>query len=203
MKIKNRFQGYLPIVVDLETGGVNANTDALLEIAAIFVEMDPETNLLKPNFEDTFHTHIIPFEGAHIEHEALEINKIDPGHPFRFAESEFDVLTALFKRVNAELEKTACRRAVLVGHNAHFDLGFLHAADDRTKLYNKNPFHKFTVFDTATLGAAVYGRSVLAKALHAAKISFNKDEAHSALYDAQKTAELFCKIINGIQKSKN
>ena len=35
--IKNRFRGYLPVIIDVETAGLNAQTDALLELAAITV----------------------------------------------------------------------------------------------------------------------------------------------------------------------
>ena len=198
--IKKRFQGYLPVVVDVETGGVNANTDALLEIAAVFINMDPETGLVSPDADHPFHTHVEPFEKANIETEALEINKIKPNHPFRFAEPEDKVVAALFETVNEQLKKTGCRRAVLVGHNATFDLSFVQALAKRTKVHNDSPFHKFTVFDTATLGGVAYGRTVLAKALHEAKIPFKKEDAHSALYDTQKTAELFCKIVNMFNK---
>ena len=201
--IKKRFQGYLPVVVDVETGGVNPKIDALLEVAAVFVEMNPDTGMLTPKLDDPFHSHVTPFEGAKIENEALEINKIVPNHPFRFAEKEQVVAEALFEAINEQLRQTGCRRAVLVGHNATFDLSFVQALAKRTKLFGKIPFHKFTVFDTATLGGVAYGKTVLAKALHQAKIPFRKDEAHSALYDTQKTAELFCKIVNQFDPINN
>lgn len=191
--IKNRFQGYLPVIVDVETGGVNSNTDALLELAAVFVEMD-EHGILKPC--GTFAHHIQVFEGGKLDPEALAINQIDPYHPFRFAVPEKEALTELFTTVDEALKKDACRRAVLVGHNAHFDLHFIQAAAKRCGLSAKNPFHKFTVFDTATLGGLAFGKTVLAKALKAAQIDFDKNEAHSAIYDAERTAELFCLIVN-------
>jgi ribonuclease T len=50
----------------------------------------------------------------------------------------------------------------LVGHNAHFDLGFLQAAIARTGTKNQNPFHSFSVFDTVTLSAVMFGQTVLA-----------------------------------------
>ena len=191
--IKNRFSGYLPIVVDVETGGCNSNKDALLELAAVFVDMDDQ-GLLKTT--DTYATHIQVFEGGNLDPEALAVNQIDPYHPFRFAVPEKEALTELFSLINAALEKTACRRAVLVGHNATFDLSFIQAAAKRCGMSAQNPFHKFTCFDTATLGALAFGKTILAKALKEAKIDFDKNLAHSALYDAEKTAELFCLIVN-------
>lgn len=190
--IKKRFDGFLPVVVDLETGGVIANKHALLEIAAMRVEMDTHHHFSKGAL---FACHVEPFPKAELDPAALEINHIDPFHPFRFAIPESTALAQLFKFVNKALHETHCRRALLVGHNAHFDLGFIQAACKRCQI-NNNPFHSFSVLDTATLGGLVYGKTVLAKACDAADISFNRNEAHSAIYDVERTAELFCKILN-------
>lgn len=191
-KLRYRFDGFLPVVVDVETGGFSADTDALLEIAAILIKY--QDGQFKP--AEMFHCHILPFEGAHIDPESLVVNHIDPYHPFRFAIIEKEAIQQLFQFINAALRENQCRRAVLVGHNAHFDLGFLKKAYQRSKLNEKNPFHSFTVFDTATLSGLAYGKTVLAKALRVAGIPFDVNEAHSAIYDAQSTAELFCRILN-------
>lgn len=191
-----RFQGYLPIVLDVETGGCNPKTDALLEIGAVAIHLDPHT--LQFSRAEEFHQHVIPFENAVIEAKALEINHIDPYHPFRFAVSEKEGMHELFSWIHQLVRKSGCRRAVLVGHNAAFDLSFIQAAAKRVKLQNQTPFHRFTCFDTATLCGLMYGKTVLARALALAGIEFDKHAAHSALYDAQKTAEIFCKILNQI-----
>ena len=190
--IKKRFDGYLPVVVDLETSGVDAQKNAILEIAALTVNYN-EHGLLAPSGE--FACHVTPFEGARLDDDALKITGIDPFHPFRFDIVEMDALTQLFEFVRQALKATGCRRAVLTGHNAHFDLSFILAAAKRCKL-KETPFHAFTVFDTASLGGLMFGKTVLAKALFAARLGFNKDEAHSAIYDAAKTAALFCHIVN-------
>ncbi len=190
--IATRFRGFLPIVIDVESGGVNPQTDALLEMAAISLKMD-ETGLISP--DQTYHYHVAPFEGAKLNPEALAFNKIDPGHPFRFAQSENEVLTEFFAAIFKECQEKKCTRAVVVGHNAWFDQHFLNAAIMRCQI-KKNPFHRFTSLDTATLSALMFGQTVLAKALEAANIPFKTDDAHSALYDAQSTALLFCDIVN-------
>ena len=195
--IRKRFDGFLPVVIDVETGGANAARDALLEIGAVLVDYDAD-NRLVPTEE--FSCHVEAFEGANLDPAAMAVNKIDPHHPFRFAIGELEAMTQLFDFIRDAVKKTQCRRAVLVGHNAHFDLSFIQAAAKRCKLH-QSPLHRFTVFDTATLGALFFGKSVLAKALKAAKIDFDKNEAHSALYDAQKTAELFCQAINDLDKN--
>lgn len=191
-KIAHRFRGFLPIVVDIETGGFNCQTDALLELAAIELNYD-ENNQLKPSTEH--HYHILPFEGANLDPAALNFLNMDPTHPFRFAVEEAIALTELFAKINAAVKATHCRRAILVGHNAFFDLNFIIAASERCQLKN-NPFHRFTTLDTASLSALAYGQTVLARALKSAQIPFDIKQAHGALYDAQCTAELFCKIVN-------
>lgn len=198
MLIKKRFDGYLPIVVDIETSGVDYQKNAILEIAAVLVNYDDVGKLIPI---DNFACHVTPFEGARLDEKAMEITGIDPFHPFRFDISEHDALTQLFQFIEKALKETGCRRAVLVGHNAHFDLSFILAATKRSKIKNI-PFHAFTVFDTATLSGLVFGKTVLAKALRIARIGFDKNEAHSAIYDAKQTAELFCYIINKFPQLK-
>ena len=190
--MKDRFRGYLPVVIDMETGGFNASTDAVLELAGTFMRMDGEGKLV---VHETHAYNVAPFEGANIEQAALDFTGIDPWHPFREAVHEGDALKALFKVIRSEMKEQGCIRAVLVGHNAHFDAGFLHAAIERCDL-KRSPFHPFSYFDTATLGALAYGQTVLAKACEAAGIEFSNSEAHAADYDARKTAELFCGIVN-------
>lgn len=190
--IAYRFRGFLPVVIDVETGGFNAATDALLEIAATTIDMD-EDGMVYP--DQTHFFRVEPFAGANIEPAALEFTGIKLDHPLRMAVSEEHALTEIFKHVRKAVKSSGCKRAVLVGHNAFFDLGFLNAAVERTQL-KRNPFHPFSCFDTATLGGLAYGQTVLAKACAAAGIEFDGREAHSARYDTEKTADLFCSIVN-------
>lgn len=187
-----RFRGYLPVVVDVETGGFNSQTDALLEIAAVLIHMDEKGNLKRGR---TLHANIEPFTGANIEQEALKFNGIDPHHPFRNAKSELEALQEIFKPIRQAIKENGCKRAILVGHNAFFDLGFLNAAVERTGI-KRNPFHPFSTFDTVTLAGLALGQTVLARAAVAAGMEWNHNEAHSAIYDTEQTAELFCRIVN-------
>lgn len=190
--LSRRFRGLLPIVIDVETSGLNSATDALLEIAAVMVGMNAEGKLY---CERTYAYHVEPFAGARLEKEALEITGIDPFYPLRFAIPESQALHRVFAAIREQLEKTNCYRAVLVGHNAWFDLSFLLAAAKRSGIRN-NPFHTFTTFDTASLSAIALGETVLARAARRAHIFFDVQHAHSAIYDAERTAELFCYISN-------
>jgi ribonuclease T len=187
-----RFRGFLPVVVDVECGGFNAQTDALLEIAAVLLRSDPK-GFLYP--DKTVSTHVQPFEGANLEPASLEITGIDPWHPLRLALPEKEALQRLFKEVRRAMHENLCQRAILVGHNACFDLNFLNAATARSGIKN-SPFHPFSTLDTVTLGAVAYGQTVLARVAQAANIAWEKSEAHSAVYDAEKTAEVFCKVVN-------
>lgn len=188
----NRFRGFLPVVVDVETGGFNARTDALLEISAVMLRMTENAMLQRG---ETYTYHVKPFEGANIEPAALEVTGIDPHHPLRPALPEREALRRLFREVRTEVKAQNCSRAVLVGHNSFFDLNFLNAAVERTEI-KRNPFHPFTSFDTATLGGAALGQTVLARACEAIGLEWDAESAHSAHYDAELTADLFCTIVN-------
>ncbi len=190
--ISQRFRGYLPVVVDVETAGFNAQTDALLEIAAVILRMD-DTGDLEP--AETVSCHVMPFEGANLDPKALEFNGIDPSHPFRNALPESEALDQIFRPIRAAVKASACKRAILVGHNAFFDLGFINAAVERTG-HKRNPFHPFSTFDTVTLAGMAFGQTVLARSVIAADIAWDAGAAHSAIYDTEKTAELFCHIVN-------
>ncbi len=194
--IAQRFRGFLPVVVDVETGGFNCATDAILEIAATTLCMDDD-GILMP--EKTYSYHVHPFEGANIDQAALDFTGIDPHHPFREAQKEVTAMGELFKAVRQRVKAHGCTRAILVGHNAHFDHGFVMAAAERCGI-RRNPFHPFSVMDTATLSGLALGHTVLAKACKRAEIAFSSSEAHSAEYDAEKTAELFCHIVNRWQE---
>ncbi|MEM7377355.1 MAG: ribonuclease T [Pseudomonadota bacterium] len=190
--LANRFRGFLPVVVDVETGGFESATDALLEIAAVVIGLD-EAGQLTPAAHAS--THVIPFEGARIDPASLAVNGIDPWHPLRAARTEADALGYIFKPVREAVKAAGCNRAVLVGHNAAFDQGFLNAALARTGI-KRNPFHPFSHFDTVSLAGLAFGQTVLARAVRAAGLDWDNDAAHSALYDTLKTAELFCHIVN-------
>jgi ribonuclease T len=190
--LDKRFRGYLPVVVDIETAGFNAKKHALLEIAAVIVEYDANRDLI---ITERYSTHVTPFKNAEFDEAALKFNGIDPHHPFRMAVEELEALQLLFNPISKALKRNNCKRAILVGHNPAFDIAFLNAAIHRSKI-KRSPFHPFSSFDTATLGGLVYQQTVLSKIIQSAGLAWNDEKAHSALYDAEKTAELFCLIVN-------
>lgn len=192
--VAKRFRGFLPVIVDIETAGFNAATDAMLEIAAVTVTVNDEQQWC---IDEVVSKHVNPFKGANLDQASLEFTGIDPDHPFRkqIAVDEVDALKEIFKPVRKRIKEHRCSRAILVGHNASFDLGFLNACVERNNL-KRNPFHPFSTFDTATMAGLAYGQTVLARAAEAAGIEWDGKEAHSARYDAVQTAKLFCEIVN-------
>ena len=192
--VAGRFRGYYPVVVDVETAGFNPAEDALLEVAVVFLLVDPD-GAWSPL--ETMSKHIQPFPGANLDKAALEFTGIDPEHPFRqeIAVSEKEALREIFQATRKLTREHGCSRAILVGHNPAFDLSFVNAAANRSG-FKRNPFHPFSTFDTATLGGLAYGQTVLSRAVQAAGLEWEEEEAHSALYDAERTAELFCNIVN-------
>ena len=190
--MSERFRGFLPVVVDVETGGFNSRTDALLEIAAVLVAPEPDGRFVRT---ETVRYHVKPFPGANLDPASLAVNGIDPDHPLRPAIDERDALQRVFREVRRAVREFGCSRAILVGHNAAFDLGFLNEAIARTQI-KRSPFHPFSCFDTATLCGVAYGQTVLARAVKAAGLIWDEAQAHSAAYDAEITADVFCDIVN-------
>ena len=192
IEMANRFRGFLPVIIDVETGGFNAKTDALLEIAAVLIRFDADGLLRR---DQTVRYHVKPFAGANMDPASLAVNGIVPDHPLRPAIDERDALQRVFREVRAAVRENRCQRAILVGHNAAFDLAFLNEAIGRSSI-KRNPFHPFSCFDTATLCGVAFGQTVLARAVVAAGFEWDEESAHSAAYDAEITADLFCEIVN-------
>ena len=188
----SRFRGFLPVVVDVETGGFDWNRHALLEIAAVPLDLDDDGQLV---LGQTACVHLQPAPGTEIDPKSLAVTGIQLDHPFRLAKPEKDALDHVFNAVRNAVKRHGCQRAILVGHNAHFDLNFLNAAVARAR-HKRNPFHPFSVFDTVTMAGLAYGQTVLARAVQAAGLQWNAADAHSAVYDAEITAQLFCRIAN-------
>lgn len=190
--LATRFRGFLPVVVDVETGGFDWNRHALLEIAAAPIDLDAEGQLVVGALTST---HVVPAPGTLIDPKSLEVTGIVLDHPFLDAKPERVALEVVFAPVREAMRRHGCHRAILVGHNAHFDLNFLNAAIARCG-HKRSPFHPFSVFDTVTLAGVAYGQTVLSRALQAAGLEWNSAEAHSAVYDTERTAQLFCRIVN-------
>ncbi|MDE0755351.1 MAG: ribonuclease T [Woeseiaceae bacterium] len=197
--ISKRFRGFLPVVVDVETGGFNSRTDALLEIAAVLIESHDDGTLARGR---TIRHHVKPFPGANLEPASLAVNGIDPDHPLRLAIDESEALKDVFGEIRRAVKDANCSRAILVGHNSAFDLSFVNEAVERASI-KRNPFHPFSSFDTATLCGVTYGQTVLSRAVQAAGLPWDESQAHSAAYDAEITADIFCDAVNRFQPTYN
>ena len=190
--LDKRFRGFFPVIIDIETSGLNAQTDAILEIAAILPAMDSQGYLYAA---EKIHFHVLPFEGANLDPKALAFTGIDPFNPLRGAVDERDALTEIFKLVRKHQKNNQCNRSIIVAHNASFDQGFINKATERCNL-KRMPFHPFASFDTASMAGLILGQTVLAKACQQAEIAYDNKQAHSALYDTEVTAELFFYMVN-------
>ena len=191
-RMADRFRGFLPVVVDVETGGFECHRHALLEIAAVPIELDAEGRFV---MGPTVSTHVEPFLGSVLDPKSMEVTGIDVGHPFRDAKPEREALDIIFRSVRVAARNAECQRAILVGHNAHFDLGFLNAAVARVQ-HKRNPFHPFSTFDTVSFAGLAFGQTVLSRAVQAAGLDWDDGQAHSAVYDVERTAALFCIVLN-------
>ena len=193
MLLKNRFRKYLPVVIDLETGGFDPSKNPILEIAMQFIEINNNKFILGEGIR----YHVIPESQLEIDPDSLEFTKIHLNHPLRQAIAAEEAIKNICKLVNKQRSKEECSRAILVGHNAHFDLSFLQANIERYDIKN-SPFHPFSVIDTVSLGAAFTGQTVLARIAKELSIDYDNDLAHSAAYDAEITAKVFCDLLNKI-----
>ena len=190
--LSNRFRGYLPVVVDVETGGLDSLVHPLLQVAAVALKID-ENGTLVTDWEQSWD--ITPYTNAPLDPESLKINRIDPWDTNRNDIPEREALQELFRRVSTTQKAHDCTRSILIGHNSAFDLRFIHQAATRSQI-KRVPFHPFSSLDTCTLAAVACGQTVLAQACIKLGIDFDNNLAHEAVYDARKTAELFCLVVN-------
>lgn len=191
MEMANRFRGFLPVVIDIETGGFDAGSHAVLELGAISLNWHHDRLII----EDRWVWSVEPFPGGLLDPASLKITGIDPTDPARGAVSEIEMLRDLFSKVRQNLRRHNCQRAIMVAHNAAFDQQFMHTMVERTSV-KRDPFHPFTFIDTASLAAVTYGHTVLSEVCKRAGIEFDSERAHGALYDAERTADVFCHIVN-------
>ena len=191
MDFKERFRGYLPVVIDLETGGFDNNTHPILELACTLLNWADDTLAVG----ETTSWSVAPYPGSTSDPASLKITGIDPTDPNRAAQEEKEVLKAFFGVVRGAMKAASCHRAILVAHNASFDQGFLKRAVARTGI-KRDPFHPFSAFDTVPLCALAYGHTVLSESCRRAGLEFDNGKAHSAAYDAERTAALFCQVVN-------
>ena len=197
--INERFRGYLPVIVDVETAGFDPQKNALLEIGAYFIDLNENGSFV---VSGSLHYNIKPFDGAEINKDSVNFIGIDPFDPERDAMDEADAIKEFCKAVSKKVKENKCNRAIIVAHNAHFDHSFIMNAVSRHN-YKRCPFHPFSTIDTASLAMGLLGHTVLAKACEISGIEYDSQKAHGALYDAEVTAELFCTMLNSYQKMLN
>ncbi|AZP36374.1 Ribonuclease T [Candidatus Annandia adelgestsuga] len=193
-----RFKGFYPIVIDIETSGLDSNINAILEIALITFKIDKNGWLKK---DQIIHFHIKPFLNSKINYESLIHNKININSSLRGAISEYNAFNKIIKLITKKMKKNLCNRSIIVAHNVVFDHNFIMSSIERLGI-TINPFHPFTTFDTSTISSFIIGQNILFKACKKIGLYFNMKYSHSALYDSLLTASLFCKLINKFKFKK-
>lgn len=193
MEMRARFRGFVPVVVDLETGGFESARHAVLEIAALTLDFEEERLVIASRHR----WEVEPHPDTVVEDASLKVTGIDLADPNRSAVAEGAAIRELFRTVRREIKRLGCQRAILTGHNAHFDHAFIHAAAGRNGV-KRSPFHPFSVVDTVGLAAVAYGHTVLSEACSRAGIVYHSERAHAAAYDAEVTAKLFCAVVNSV-----
>ncbi len=191
MRFNERFRGFLPVVIDVETGGVNPTQHALLELSLVLLEW--EADQLK--LASVHAWEITPHPATIVTEESIKFTQINPNDTARHSVAEEHAIRESFRLVRRAVKEAKCQRALLTGHNAHFDHQFVFNAARRNKV-GRNPFHPFTVLDTASLSALALGHTVLSEAVKRLGMNFDENAAHTARYDAQMTASVLCEIVN-------
>lgn len=164
------------VVFDLETTGFSAVEDKIIEIGAVKVQ--------NGEIIDSFSTFVNP--GVPIPFDITNLTSIT------------DEMVMDADRIEIILPKFLefCNDAVLVAHNAGFDVGFIEQNCKRLSLQGK-----FTYVDTVALARVLlptlskYKLNIVAKAL-----GISLENHHRAVDDAGATAEIFVKFIQMLKE---
>ena len=162
------------VVFDVETTGLSAERDRLIEIAAVKVKNGAEI--------DSFESYINPQRP--ISELITRLTSIT-NDDVRDAPLEKEVMTNFYNWLDKD--------DILVAHNAKFDLGFLDTCFERLGLENKNNASIDTLFVSRAENkeAKRHGLSNLAK-LYKVRLV----QHHRAIYDTKATAEIFVKMLD-------
>ena len=177
-KKKLRLKDATYVVFDVETTGLSAERDRLIEIAAIKVKNGAEI--------DSFESYINPKRP--ISELITRLTSITDDD-VKDAPFEEEVMTNFYNWLDED--------DILVAHNAKFDLGFLDKSFERLGLKNKNNASIDTLFISRAENkeAKRHGLSNLAK-LYKVRLV----QHHRAIYDTKATAEIFVKMLDQLYK---
>jgi len=158
------------VVFDLETTGLNKQSDKIIELGAVKIENGVITQ--------SFSTFIDP--GIPIPEQATKINNITNDH-VKGAPLEEAVFTDFL---------LFTQDAILVGQNAdYFDLPFLSTAAKKYDIYYDNP-----LLDTMKIAQSHLKLKNYTLGTIASYFNIKNDAAHRALTDATTTAKIFMQL---------
>ena len=167
------------VVLDVETTGLNTHADEIIEIGAVRIEHGVEVA------------------------EFSEL--INPGRPVPDKVVEITGITSAMLRDKRALMEVMpefakfCEGAVLVAHNASFDMSFFRRAFRQAGF----PFD-FTILDTLALVRNQYPHNKSHKLGTMCKqLGISLLNAHRAVHDARATSLLLLKVVQEIQQEKH
>jgi len=163
------------VVFDTETTGLSPETDAVVQLGAVRIINGRVVE------GETLNTYVNP--GRSIPPAATRIHQV----------TDADVADAPDFIVVGRRFHAFTRRAVLVAHNAPFDIAFLRRSEMRMGVEWDNP-----ILDTVLLSAIVFGvteQHSLDALCERLDIPMPPDMRHTALGDARATAEALVKLI--------
>ncbi|WP_299592763.1 3'-5' exonuclease [uncultured Tateyamaria sp.] len=190
-----------PLVYDFDllNPGDGADMQGTVLSELCFVAFDSETTGLSTDKDDVVQLGAVRvLNGRIIEGEVLD-SYVDPGRPIPPAStavhhvSDSDVAGAPDFAVAGRALHGFCKDAVLVAHNAPFDLAFLRRAERQMGVTWDHP-----VLDTVLLSAIVFGTTeehTLDALCDRLEIMIPPELRHTALGDAQVTAQALVKLI--------
>lgn len=170
------------VALDLETTGLDARTDAIIEIGAVRIAFDRAAGPFACRVLDRFVTFINPLRPIPLRIQQLTgIRDSDVAS----APTLGEVIPELLAFVSSDV-------SAAVAHNAGFDFGFLQAAGVN--------FHRPTqdTFELASIllpGMTSYSLGELCR-----QLDISLPEAHRALGDATATAHLFTYLLQRIEQ---
>ena len=190
-----------PLVYDLDLmtkrSPSDPNTSMLRDLC--YVVFDSETTGLSPVKDDVLQLGAVRIvNGKIVETERFDA-LVNPGRPIPAASTKVHGISDAmvrdaqpFSEVSRQFHKFA-KGAVIIAHNAPFDMAFLHRISKRTGQNFDHP-----VLDTVHLSAIVFGGSAehtLDALCARLDIRIPEDLRHTAIGDAQATAEVFVAML--------
>ena len=189
LPMQNRFRGFMPVVIDVECGGFIPYRCTVGNCRSVVGDSGDGSLAAWGNWR--YHVQPFPAPTSNGVTRCDGLSILFTRYAQRFQRRSAH---AIVQEISQAMKDNDCTRAILVGHNACFDLNFLNAAVARTEI-KRNPFHPFSSFDTATLAGVAFGQTGYRSRFKRPESLGIRTNAFGA-YDAQQTADCFARSAN-------